>query len=144
LTQISQMNADYLFADLTERVIAAAFNVHKALGAGFLESVYAKALQIELEEMGIAVQVELPITVYYLDRIVGEFRADLLVADEVIVEIKAIANLVPVHEVQLVNYLNATRKSVGLLLNFGSSVQVRRKVQTNNLRSSAKSASKKS
>lgn len=143
LTQIaliSQMNADYLFSEITEKIIACAFEVHKVLGAGFLESVYVKALLIELQSMGFAVCAEVPITVYYRDQVVGEFRADLLVEDEIIVEVKAVAGVAALHEAQLLNYLNATRKSVGLLLNFGPSVQVRRKISSINLRQSAKSA----
>ena len=134
------MNADYLFSKLTERIIASAFQVHKTLGAGFLESVYVRALQIELQSAGFIVSAEVPIIVYYKEHVVGEFRADLLVEDEIIVEVKALSSVMAIHEAQLVNYLNATRKSVGLLLNFGSSVQVRRKINSNNLRQSAKSA----
>jgi GxxExxY protein len=134
------MNADYLFSEITEKIIASAFQVHKVLGGGFLESVYVRALLIELQSMGFAAAAEVPIAVHYRDRVVGEFRADLLVENEVIVEVKALSNVVSIHEAQLVNYLNATRKSIGLLLNFGSSVQVRRKISSNNLRQSAKSA----
>ncbi len=140
ITLISQMNADYLFSEITEKIIASAFEVHKALGAGFLESVYVNALLVELRLIGLAAAAEVPITVHYRDQVVGEFRADLLVESEIIVEVKAVASVAAVHETQLLNYLNATRKSVGLLLNFGPSVQVRRKISSNNLRQSAKSA----
>jgi GxxExxY protein len=140
ITLISQMNADYLFSELTEKIIASAFQVHKVLGAGFLESVYVRALLVELQSIGFAADTEVPITVHYRDQVVGEFRADLLIEREIIVEVKALASVAAIHEAQLVNYLNATGKSVGLLLNFGSSVQVRRKINSNNLRQSAKSA----
>ena len=134
------MNADYPLTQLTEQVIAASSRVHNTLGAGFVQSVYLRALCVELGLVGISAQPQLPITVTYRDHIVGEFRADLLVAHELIVEVKAVNDIVPAHEIQLLNYLHATGKSVGLLINFGRSVQVRRKIQTNNLRKSAQSA----
>ena len=134
------MNADYPLIQLTEQVIAASYRVHNTLGAGFVESVYVRALSVELRLGGISAQPELPITVTYREHIVGEFRADLLVAHELIVEVKAVKDIVPMHEIQLLNYLHATGKSVGLLINFGGSVQVRRKIQTKNLRQSAQSA----
>lgn len=140
LTQITQKAADYPFADCTERVIAPAYRVHKVLGAGFLESVYVKALQIELTTCGSSAQLEVPIAVTYKGQVVGEFRADLLVDDAVIVEVKAIKELSAIHEAQLVNYLNGTGKAIGLLLNFGVSVQIRRKIVSKNLRKSAQSA----
>jgi GxxExxY protein len=140
ITLISQMNADYLFSELTEKIIASAFQIHKVLGAGFLESVYTKALSVELESLGLDVHAEVPITVRYREQIVGDFRADLLIDDEIIVEVKALTNVLAIREAQLVNYLKATGKPVGFLLNFGASVQVRRKVISNNLRQSAKSA----
>ena len=95
---------------------------------------------MELRLAGFDAALEVPITVRYRDIVVGEFRADMVVCDAVIVEVKAVAELASIHEVQLVNYLIATDKPIGLLINFGKSVQVRRKIHSNNLRQSAKSA----
>ncbi len=134
------MNADYPFAKLTERIIAAAYSVHNTLGAEFLESVYTNALQMELRLTGLDAALEVPIIVRYREYVVGEFRADMIVSNEVIVEIKAVTALTSIHDAQLVNYLIATGRSIGLLINFGRSVQVRRKIYSKNLRESAKSA----
>src|SRR5438552_29441 len=101
-------------ADLTEKVIGCAFRVHNRMGGGFLESVYEKCMVIELLRLGIRVETQQPITVYYDGEVVGEFVADLLIEGLLIVELKAIRTLSPVHEVQLVNYLTATGKPIGL------------------------------
>ena len=135
-----QMNADYPYKEVTERVISAAYTVHNTLGSGFLESVYVRALVIELMLMGIEVEAEVPIEVRYRGEPVGDFRADLLVSKQVIVEVKAVNMLATAHEVQLVNYLRGTALAVGLLINFSRSVQIRRKIQSRNLRQSAASA----
>ena len=116
------------YADLTEEIIKAAYKVHNALGFGFLEKVYQNALMIELKRMGLKVSSEMPIKVYYRNEIVGEYIADIIVEDKVILELKAVKDLAEIHEVQLVNYLKATGIEVGLLINFGHSVQVKRKV----------------
>jgi GxxExxY protein len=112
---------------LTERVIACAYTVHNQLGPGFLEKVYENALRIELEEAGLSVLQQHPISVNYRGRIVGDFFADLMVDNRVLVELKAVRTLAKEHEVQLVNYLTATGIDDGLLVNFGSSVEVKRK-----------------
>jgi GxxExxY protein len=106
--------------ELTERIIRCAMKVHSVLGPGFLESIYAKALAHELREAGLKVECEKPITVKYSGVVVGEFSADKLVEEKVIVEEKAVQALAPAHEVQLVNYLTATGIEIGLLLNFGA------------------------
>ncbi len=116
--------------ELTQKIIGCAFKVHNTLGAGFLEKVYENALTIELGKHGLRVVQQAPIQVCYEGHIVGDFCADLWVADRVIVEIKAVQNLHIRHEVQLVNYLAATGVDIGLLLNFGDSVQVKRKFRT--------------
>jgi len=90
--------------------------------------VYQNALVLELKKMGLRVENEIPITVYYENAIVGEYVADIVVEDRVILELKAMKELAEIHEMQLVNYLKATAKEVGLLINFGQSVQVKRKV----------------
>ena len=117
--------------ELTEKIIGCAYRVHGALGFGFLESVYQKALLIELQKAGMCASSQQPITVCYDAQIVGEFVADIVVEDIVIVELKSVRQLAPAHEAQLVNYLVATGKPVGLLLNFGENgVEVKRKVRT--------------
>ena len=114
--------------ELSQKVIGAAFNVHNQLGFGFLESVYEKALSIELHKLGIYHQLQSPIQVLYDDQIVGDFVCDVLVEGSLVLELKSVQKLSTAHEVQLVNYLNATRLDVGLLINFGpTKVEVKRK-----------------
>lgn len=114
--------------NLISEVIDSAFEVRKALPAGFLESVYQKALMYELALRNIPAQAEAPISVFYKDKVVGEFRADILVANCLIIELKSIQELSTLNEAQLVNYLNATRIDNGLLINFGSSqIEIKRK-----------------
>jgi GxxExxY protein len=114
--------------DLTERVIGCAMKVHRGLGAGFLESVYKNALIYELTRAGIHVEAEQRLTVRYEGVVVGEFIADLLVEERLIVELKANAALTKIDEVQTVNYLAATHHEFGLLINFGApSLEFRRK-----------------
>jgi len=115
---------------LTEQIIACAYQVHNPLGPGFLEKVYENALSIELEQAGIEVKQQVPIPVRYRGQVVGDFYADLWVADCVIVELKAVRQLAKEHEVQLANYLQATGVEDRLLLNFGQSVEVKRKFRT--------------
>ena len=113
--------------DLTHIIIGCAYKVHNTLGPGFLEKVYENALRIELEKAGFRVQQQEPINVVYDGQIVGEYYADLRVNEQVVVELKAALVLTKEHEVQLVNYLTATGIKNGLLINFGLSVQVKRK-----------------
>jgi GxxExxY protein len=113
---------------LTEAIIGCAMKVHRTLGSGFLESVYQKALEHELKKAGLSVIRESPLTVYYDGVSVGDFFADMIVEDTIVIETKATQSLVSPHEVQLVNYLNAIQKDIGLLLNFGAaSLQIKRK-----------------
>jgi GxxExxY protein len=114
--------------DLTRKIIGCAYAVFNKLGFGFLESVYRKAMLIELGKAGIEVEEERAITVYYDEYVVGKFSTDLYVEETVVVELKSVQNMVKDHEVQLVNYLKGTRKNIGLLINFGpSGVEVKRK-----------------
>lgn len=112
---------------LTREIIGCAYKVHNALGSGFLEKVYENALLIELVKLGHHVKQQEPINVVYEGHVVGEYYADLWVDGSVVLEIKAVQMLAKIHEVQLVNYLTATGIDTGLVLNFGSSVQVKRK-----------------
>jgi len=119
------------YADVTEQIIKAFYAVYNVLGYGFLEKVYENALAIELRRMGLKVVQQVSIQVYYAGELVGEYFADLLVEDKVIVEIKALRALLEEHEAQLLNYLKATPYEVGLLLNFGPKAQIKRKVYDN-------------
>ena len=118
----------YKHSELTQKIIKAAQNVHNDLGYGFLEKVYHNAMVLELRKMGFEVAYEKPITVYYDGQVVGDYFADIVVADKVILEIKAVQTLNAAYEAQLVNYLKATNIDVGLLLNFGESLDVKRKI----------------
>lgn len=113
--------------DLTEKIIGCAFTVHNTLGAGFLEKVYEQALILELKASGLSDRSQEPLSVKFRDQIIGEYFADLIVEDRVICELKAVDVLKKAHEVQHVNYLVATGIDVGVLINFGDSVTVRRK-----------------
>jgi GxxExxY protein len=116
--------------ELTEKIIGCAYHVYNKLGFGFLESVYEKCMLIELHKAGLTAEPQKSITVYYENQIVGEFKADILVNDKIILELKSVRRIIEAHEVQLVNYLFATGKKIGLLLNFGErKVEVKRKVK---------------
>jgi GxxExxY protein len=106
--------------DLSGQVIGLAMKVHSALGHGFLESVYQKALAHELRKAGICFETEKPIQVRYDGELIGDFYADFLVEESLVVELKAVQAIAVVHEVQTVNYLKATGIETGLLLNFGA------------------------
>ena len=123
---------------MTETIIGCAYRVYNKMGFGFLEparhpaggSVYEKCLLIELRKTGLYTGSQKPITVYYDDEIVGEFVADIIVNDTIILELKSVRRVIKAHEVQLVNYLVATGKPVGLILNFGErKVEVKRKIK---------------
>jgi GxxExxY protein len=118
------------YEELTKQIIGAAYDVFNEMGFGFLESVYESCMVVELTERGLIAQAQQPIEVFFRGRVVGHFEADLLVDDAVIVELKSVRQLIEAHEVQLVNYLKATHKRVGLLINFGAGgVEVKRKVR---------------
>ena len=110
-----------------QKIIGCAYKVHNQLGAGFVEKFYENALRIELEQNGFQVEQQVPIQVFYQGAVVGEFAADLLVQKCLLLELKAVQSLLPEHEVQLVNYLTATNIESGLLINFGRSVDIKRK-----------------
>ena len=114
--------------ELTHKIIGCAYKVFNTLGFGFLESVYRKAIIIELSKAGLKVEEEKALQVFYDDIVVGNFSIDLFVEDTVVVELKSVQNTLEGHEVQLVNYLNGLKKEIGLLINFSpSGVQVKRK-----------------
>lgn len=119
------------YEELTKTIIGCAMKVHRALGPGFLESVYQNALAHELRKAGLRVECEKAIRVMYDGVSVGEYFADMLVEDVVLVENKAVQALSPAHEVQIVNYLTATGIDIGLLLNFGAQqLEFKRKHRT--------------
>ena len=121
----------YIYQDISHTIIEAFYNVYNVLGYGFLEKVYEKAMLIELNKLGLQAQNQFPIKVYYENELVGEYFADILVDKKVIIELKAHENLCPEHEAQLLNYLKATHIELGLLLNFGKTPQIKRKIFTN-------------
>jgi GxxExxY protein len=108
-----------IHADITRQIIGAAFEVHNVLGYGFLEKVYENALIRELQLSGLHVVAQYPIKVEYKDAEVGEYYADIIVEDKVVVELKTGESLNPIHEAQLLNYLKATGIKIGMLINFG-------------------------
>ena len=122
------MDKTYKYQETTQQIIGAAYKVHNSLGAGFLEKVYENALAIELRNCGLSVAQQSQVEVRYRGQIVGSYVGDLIVADKIVVEIKAISKLEKAHEAQLVNCLKATAMPVGLLVNFDRSVEVRRRI----------------
>jgi hypothetical protein len=121
---------NYIHSDLTEKIIRCVYDVYMELGPGFLEKVYENALMIRLREVGLTAVQQIPLAVLFHGICVGEYSADILVEDTVIVELKALSELAKVHEIQLVNYLKATSKQVGLLVNFGEKIKIVRRVQS--------------
>ena len=117
--------------ELSQQIIGGFYTVYNTLGYGFLEQVYENALAIELRRLGLRVDCQQPITVRYRGQVVGEYFADIVVEDAIILELKAARTPAKEHEAQLLNYLNATDYEVGLLLNFGPKPEIRRKVFDN-------------
>ena len=116
------------YEEITHKIIGSAYQVYNTLGFGFLESVYKKAMIIELAKKDLKVEEEQPLNVYYENQVVGNFYVDIVVEDEIIVELKSLQNIAKEHEVQVVNYLNGLERDIGLLINFGPNrVEVKRK-----------------
>ncbi len=115
-------------SEITEKIIRAYYKVYNTIGHGFLEKVYENSMIIELKKHGLTATKQKPIKVYYDNKLVGEYFADLIIDDKVIIELKAKGKLVEQHEAQLVNYLKATNIEVGLLLNFGTRPEFKRKI----------------
>jgi GxxExxY protein len=115
-----------MHSELTRGIIGAFYQVYSALGYGFSELVYQRSLPLALDRRGVKSEREVPMAVTFLDTIVGDYRADLIVDGKVIVETKIADKILPVHEMQLVNYLRATGINVGLILNFGPRPTFRR------------------
>ncbi len=125
------MKEQLLHGELTQEIIHSFYQVYNILGHGFLEKVYENALALELLEYGFAVERQRKLNVYYKNKFVGKYYADLIVEKKVIIEVKAKSFILDEHENQLLNYLKATDIEVGLLLNFGTSASFRRKILTN-------------
>ena len=124
-------NEQYIHGDLTDKIIKAFYKVYNTLGYGFLEKVYENAMYIELQKIGMNVERQQGVKVFYKQLEVGNYFADLIINEKVIIELKAAEAICQEHELQLVNYLKATKIEVGLLLNFGKNPEVRRKVFSN-------------
>ena len=117
--------------EITSVIINCFYKVYNTLGFGFLEKVYENALFLELKNHGLLCQKQVPIRVYYQGNPVGDYYADLIVENKIIIELKAAELLAEEHEFQLINYLKATNIEVGILLNFGKNPQIKRKLFTN-------------
>ena len=125
------IDSNYKFSEITDLIIKSFYTVYNKLGFGFLEKVYENSLLIELKKNGLNAQKQVPIKVHYDNYEVGEYFADIIVNDVIIIELKAAESLCEEHEIQLVNYLKATDIEVGLLLNFGKTPGIKRKVFSN-------------
>ncbi len=130
---------NYKYSDITSKIIKAYYNVFNKLGYGFLEKVYENSMMIELKEMNLKCEKQVPIKVFYNEKVIGDYYADIVVEDRVIIELKAAESLCEKHEIQLVNYLKATEMEVGLLLNFGKKAEFKRKVLTSEYKNLRKS-----
>src|SRR4029077_10627772 len=127
MTRISMASGSQLkHSELTELIIGVFYDVYNELGFGFLESVYRKSLHLALCAKNLKVEVEVPVPVFFRGINVGDFRADLVVNDCVLLELKTAEAIIMAHEAQLLNYLRATPLEIGLILNFGTKAQVRR------------------
>ncbi len=123
------MNTDKLmYKELTHLIIKSFYDVYNELGGGFLESVYENAMTLVLQQQGLQVETQKEIAVYFRGNLIGNFRADMVVEEKVLLELKAVRCLEPVHEAQLLNYLKATTIEVGLLMNFGNEPAFKRLV----------------
>jgi len=123
-------------SNLTGKILGAFFQLHKEMGYGFSERVYQASFAILLEELGLDIEQQKPIKVYFHNKVVGEYVADMIVNGVVLLELKAIEKLADVHSAQLLNYLKSTEIEVGLLLNFGPQAEFRRKIYDNSRKGS--------
>lgn len=117
---------NYKYKSLTRKIIKGYYEVYNELGPDFLESVYENALQHILAEYGLKVKNQIPINVYFKGKEVGRFKADLIIENKVLVELKAVNKLLPIHKAQLLNYLKATKIEIGLLMNFRDKPEFKR------------------
>ena len=136
---MKEHNSNFLHSEITDLILKAYYQVYNKLGFGFLEKVYENAMMIELKRLDLKCERQKPITVNYDGFDIGEYFADIIVNDCVIIELKAAEDLCPEHEAQLVNYLKATEIEVGLLLNFGKEPKFKRRVLTSQYKNLKKS-----
>jgi len=122
------------YEDITEKIIKSFYNIYNTLGYGFLEKVYENAMMIDLRKAGLRCENQFPIKVFYQNEIIGEYFADILVENKIIIELKAIKQLLKQAEAQLLNYLSSTKIEVGLLMNFGEKPEIKRKIFDNKLK----------
>ncbi|MEK7272006.1 MAG: GxxExxY protein [Nitrospirota bacterium] len=122
------MDKEFLYEEITKKIIKCFYKIYDELGSGFLESVYEKALMIELKDIGLKADNQKSLDVYYKNQLVGEFKSDIIAEDKIIIEIKSVTKLTAQHEAQLINYLKATGIKVGLLVNFGDKLEFKRRV----------------
>ena len=121
------MNSDrFKYKEITDIILRSFYEIYNELGDGFLESVYENALYIVLTGYGLCVERQKDISVFFRGKVIGDFKADLIVNEKIIIELKAVWTLAPAHEAQLINYLKATNIEVGLLLNFGRKPEFKR------------------
>ena len=130
--------ADLIHKEISKPILRIFYDVYNELGYGFLEKVYQNAMYFELKSQGYKVEAQKQIKVFFKNQLVGEFYADLLIEDTIIVELKACEYLISSHVAQLMNYLKSTQIEVGLLLNFGETPEFKRLVYTNNRKSNLK------
>jgi GxxExxY protein len=123
-------------SELTGKILGAFFQLHKELGFGFSEKIYESALEVLLTELGMIVERQKEICVYYHGKVVGECKADMIVNGVVLLELKSVEKLIEAHDAQLLNYLKATEIEVGLLLNFGRQAEFHRKIYDNSRKGS--------
>lgn len=121
----------YPYQNLTHRIIKSFYTVYNDLGYGFLEKVYERAMLVELRNQGLVAMAQSPFVIRYRGEFVGRYLADIVVEDKVILEIKAVESLTDGHEAQLLNYLKETNIEIGLLMNFGKSPKILRRIYTN-------------
>jgi len=119
---------------LTERIIGVFYDVYNELGFGYLEAVYRRAMEVALEDAGLSVAREVPCEVVFRGRVIGVYKADLVVEDAVVLELKTARAIDPNHEAQLLNYLRGTSLELGVLFNFGHHPQFRRMILSNHVK----------
>ena len=128
---MSKKGFNMKYEDITEKIIKAFYTVYNTLGYGFLEKVYERAMMIELKKLGLNCMNQVQIKVFYANQIIGDYVADIIVENKILVELKAIKHLSKQDEAQLLNYLTATKYEVGLLFNFGKEPEFKRKIFDN-------------
>jgi len=123
-------------SDLSDKIIKVFYDIHNELGYGFSEKIYQKAFGIALRQIGLKVDEQVPIKVYFRGQEIGEYFADMVVNDVILLELKAVAHIIEEHEAQLLNYLKSTEVEVGYIMNFGKSAEFKRKVLDNDRKGS--------